>query len=126
MVTKGGLGARRQAGLSMIGFMLVAVLVAAGVLVGFKLMPAYIEYYSLKNVLNSIVNDPDMRDAPVADVKRSFERRSMMADVKVVTASDLEISKQGGALTIATSYSVKVPLAGNVSACLDFEAVAQK
>ncbi|HEX6829467.1 MAG TPA: DUF4845 domain-containing protein [Burkholderiales bacterium] len=126
MGNRGGLGARTQAGLSMIGFLMVAILAAAGVLVGFKLMPAYIEYYSLKNVLKTIVNDPDMRDAPVAEVKRSFERRSLMADVKVVTASDLEISKQGGALTIGTSYSVKVPLAGNVSACLDFEAVAQK
>jgi hypothetical protein len=126
MVTTRGLGARTQSGLSMVGFLLIAILAALGVLTGFKLAPAYIEYYSLKNVLTTIVNDPEMRDAPVADIRRSFERRSLMADVKVVTAADLEISKAGGTITIGTSYGVKVPLAGNVSACLDFEAVAQK
>lgn len=126
MVTRRNPGARRQAGLSMIGFLLVAALMAMGVLVGFKVAPAYIEYYSLKNVLTTIVSDPEMRDASVADIRRSFERRSVLADIKVVTPSDLEIAKSGATLTIATSYSVKVPLAGNVSACLDFEAVAQR
>lgn len=126
MVTRRNPGAREQAGLSMIGFLLVAALGVMAVLLGLKIAPAYIEFYSLKNVLTTIVSDPELRDASVADIRRSFERRSLIGDIKVVTASDLEIAKSGGTLTIGTSYSVKVPLAGNVSACLDFEAVAQR
>jgi uncharacterized protein (DUF488 family) len=114
-----------QAGLSMIGFLLVAALVAMGVLVGVKLAPAYIEYYSLKNILKNMVNDHDMQTASVAEIKRSFDNRAVIASVST-RSGDLNISKDGGSLTIGTSYSVKVPLAGNVSACLDFEAVAQR
>jgi uncharacterized protein (DUF488 family) len=114
-----------QAGLSMIGFLLVAALVAMGVLVGVKLAPAYIEYYSLKNILKNMVNDHDMQTASVAEIKRSFDNRAVIASVST-RSGDLTISKDGGSLTIGTSYSVKVPLAGNVSACLDFEAVAQR
>jgi hypothetical protein len=119
-------GAWMQSGLSMIGFLLVAILVALAVLTGFKLTPAYIEYYSIRNVLNTIVSDPDMRNASVAEIKRSFSNRAVISSISVINASDLDISKDGGTLTIGTSYSVKVPLAGNVSACLDFEVVAQK
>jgi hypothetical protein len=125
MVTKRNPGARRQGGLSMIGFLLVAALVAMGVLVGVKLAPSYIEYYSLKNILNNMVNDHDLRTASVADIKRNFDNRAVIADVSA-RSGDLTISKDAGSLTIGTSYSVKVPLVGNVSACLDFEAVAQR
>lgn len=118
-------GARKQAGLSMIGFLLVAALVAMAVLVGVKLAPAYIEYYSLKNILKNMVNDHDLQTASVAEIKRSFDNRAVIASVST-RSGDLTISKDGGSLTIGTSYSVKVPLAGNVSACLDFEAVAQR
>lgn len=125
MVTTRNPGARRQAGLSMIGFLLVAALVAMGVLVGVKLAPAYIEYYSLKNILKNMVNDHDMQTASVAELKRNFDNRAVIASVST-RSGDLTISKDGGSLTIGTSYSVKVPLVGNVSACLDFEAVAQR
>lgn len=118
-------GSRKQAGLSMIGFLLVAALVAMAVLVGVKLAPAYIEYYSLKNILKNMVNDHDLQTASVAEIKRSFDNRAVIASVST-RSGDLTISKDGGSLTIGTSYSVKVPLAGNVSACLDFEAVAQR
>jgi hypothetical protein len=61
----------------------------------------------------------------VADIKRNFDNRAVIADVSA-RSGDLTISKDAGSLTIGTSYSVKVPLVGNVSACLDFEAVAQR
>lgn len=125
MVTRRKPGARRQAGLSMIGFLLVAALVAMGVLVGVKLAPSYIEYYSLKNILKNMVNDHDMQTASVAELKRNFDNRAVIASVST-RSGDLTISKDGGSLTIGTSYSVKVHLVGNVSACLDFEAVAQR
>ncbi|HET9701295.1 MAG TPA: DUF4845 domain-containing protein [Burkholderiales bacterium] len=109
----------------MIGFLLVAALVAMAVLVGVKVAPAYIEFYSLKNILKNMVNDHELQTASVAEIKRSFDNRAVIASVST-RSGDLTISKEGGSLTIGTSYSVKVPLAGNVSACLDFEAVAQR
>jgi uncharacterized protein DUF4845 len=117
---------RRQEGLTLFGLILVAGLLAVAVLVGFKLVPAYVEYLSLKNILNTIINEPEIKDATVKDIRGSFSRRAQIADVNTVTANDIEISKQGGVLTLSASYSVKVPLAGNLSACLDFDATVQK
>jgi uncharacterized protein DUF4845 len=117
---------RRHSGLSLIGLIVVAALLALALLVGFKLTPPYIEYLSLKNVLNTIINEPEIRDATVKDIRSSFSRRAQIADVNTVTPNDIEISRQGGTLTLSTSYSVKVPLAGNLSACLDFDVTVQK
>jgi hypothetical protein len=37
-----------------------------------------------------------------------------------ITADDIEISKDAGALTLSASYSVKIPVAGNMSLVLEF------
>lgn len=119
-------GPRRQAGLSFGGFVIVAFLGAFVVLLGFKLMPAYIEYMSLKNVLESVVNDPELKDAQVRQIRSAYSRRANIANVEVVGANDIEVMKDGDRMSLSAAYSVKVPLVGNVSACLDFEASAKK
>jgi hypothetical protein len=35
------------------------------------------------------------------------------------------VTKQGDGFAIVANYSVRVPLFGNISACLDFEASAE-
>ena len=42
---------QRQRGLSMLGFLFVAAVVVICVMVGFRVMPAYIEYYSVQKAL---------------------------------------------------------------------------
>ena len=41
----------RQRGLSMLGFLFVAAVVVACVMIGFRVLPAYIEYYSVQKAL---------------------------------------------------------------------------
>jgi Tfp pilus assembly protein PilE len=113
---------KHQRGLSLVGLIIVASIVAFVALVGFKLLPSYIEYFTVQKVLRDLARSPEMRGASVKDVKIAFEKRAEIDNISSLKADDLEITKEGsGGFTIVASYGVKVPLFANVSACIDFE-----
>jgi hypothetical protein len=56
----------------------------------------------------------------VRDIRSSFEKRNMIENVQHVSKDDLEITKEGGETVVSATWSVKVPLVSNLSACLDF------
>lgn len=119
---------RGQSGLSMVGFLGLAIIFGFAALLGLKLVPVYVEYYSVRTILNNIVNDRELTATTIKerDIRNSFIRRAQIADVTNVKGSDLDISRDGGVLTLSTDYSVKVPVAGHLNLCLDFHVAAQR
>jgi hypothetical protein len=95
-------------------------------LVGFKLLPSYIEYFTVQRIVRDLSHAADMRGGSIADVQRAFDRRAQIDNVNVIKGTDLEITKQGDRFEINAMYSVRVPLFANVSACLDFDATSGK
>ena len=68
----------RQRGLSMIGFLFVAVVVVVCVMVGFRVMPAYIEYYSVQKALEqALIDAKDLNSA--AEIRAAFQKRATPA-----------------------------------------------
>jgi hypothetical protein len=112
---------RHQRGLSLIGLIIIAAILAFVSIVGFKLLPSYIEYFTVERVVRDLSRSAELRGASVKDVKSAFDRRAQIDNISSITGEDLEIEKQGEGFRIVASYGVKVPLFGNVSACLDFE-----
>jgi hypothetical protein len=112
---------RKQRGLSLTGLLLVCVVLIAVALLGFKLFPAYAEYMTVKKALSEIVHNPEYRSS-AREIQAAFERRVTIDNIKAVNSNDLEISKQGDSVSVSASWSVKVPLLYNLSACMDFEA----
>ena len=113
---------KQQRGLSLIGLLLVSALIVVVALVGFKLLPAYIEYFTVKRVISDIASET--RGGTVRDVSVAFTRRAQIDDITALHASDLEITKQGEGFTIQAAYQRCVPLFANISVCIDFEASA--
>lgn len=111
---------RAQRGLTLSGFILWSVVVLVALLLGFKLFPAYYEYYSIKRTFNIIVKDDTLRGLTKRDVESSFVRRATMENIQALGPADLAITKVGGEWVIEAQYSVQVPLFGNLSACMDF------
>jgi hypothetical protein len=112
---------RRQRGISLIGFVLIAGLGVFVLLVGMKTAPAIMEYFTIKKNVNAVLQSGDARGASVADIRRAYDRRAQIDDTSHVAGADLDVSKEQGEVVIGFSYSRKVPLFGNVSLCLDFD-----
>jgi hypothetical protein len=90
-----------------------------------KLFPAYAEYYTVKKMLRAMDEAGDLK-GNVRDIRNSFDKRNAIEDVKNVRPDDLEITKEGGEAVVSVSWSVRVPMVSNVSACLDFSATTAK
>ena len=116
---------KHQRGISLKGAIFwMAILGFLGVMAA-KLMPAYIEYFSVKKMLKSMEEQGDLKGT-VRDIRLAFDKRNAIEDVKNVRPDDLEITKEGGEAVVTANWSVRVPLVNNISACLDFTATTAK
>jgi hypothetical protein len=112
----------QQRGLSLIGLLLVSAVLVFFALVGFKLLPSYIEYWTVQRIISDIGRSPELRGGTIISVQNAFDRRATIDSVNSIKGRDLEISKVGDGYEIAANWSTRVPLFGNINACLDFEA----
>ena len=112
----------KQYGLTMFGFLFVAVVLVAVALLAMKLVPAYIEYFSVKKVLATMGQDADIRSKSNAQIREDFTKRASVGYVTVVKPQDLSIDRSGGAPVISADYTFRTKLVGNVSLVVDFSA----
>lgn len=120
------LGTRRnQHGLTITGFVLVAILAVAAVMIGFRMVPAYIEWYTVQKVMaNTLATSKD--GFTMYQFRRDFDLKAAADYVESVHGSDIEVTKEGNQLVATASWSRILHLVGNVSLLLEFEATATK
>ncbi len=58
---------KQQRGLSLIGLLMVSAVIVAVALIGFKLLPAYIEYFTVKRVISDIASGSEVRGGTLRD-----------------------------------------------------------
>jgi hypothetical protein len=122
--TEGGFMGK-QRGISLIQLILTLGILGFLAVMVAKVMPAYIEYFSVKKMMASMDQGGDLKGT-VRDIRAAFDRRNAIEDVKHVRGEDLEITKEGGETVITATWSVRVPMVYNASACLDFSVTTAK
>jgi hypothetical protein len=120
----GGQRWQAQRGLSMIAFLFVAAVVVVVAIIGFRMMPSYVEYFTIqKAVEQSLRDSPDPQPAVV---RKAFEKFIAADYIDSVRAADLQIEKQGNAMTASVAWQKQLHMVGNVSLLLDFEVSASR
>ena len=115
---------RKQLGVSLGGLMAVAVILIGIALLGMKLAPSYIEFAAIKKAVVGIAGEK--RSGTVAEIRKTFDARAVIDDIRTVKGSDLEVTKDGSELVIVASYRKEVPLFGNVGLYIDFRASSKE
>ena len=115
----------RQRGLSMLGFLFVAAVVVTCVMIGFRVLPAYIEHYSIQKALEQALADTKDLNS-TAELRRAFQKRADAGYIDSVSAQDVEVSKSKNEVTASVSWTRKLPMVANVSLWLEFEASATR
>ncbi len=115
---------RRQHGLSMLGFLFVAVVVVSVALLAFRMVPSYIEYYTVQKALELAVNEPG--ELNTLTIRNRVERKLNADYAEAVSAKDVDVSKVGNVITASVSWQKLLPMVANVSLLLDFNASASK
>ena len=116
----------RQKGVTLSGFILWAVLFIFIALLGFKIGPPYVEFFTIKKQLQAIAADPAMRTGNRREIEDAFMKRGMIEDMTSVTPKDLVIAKEGDGVVISAEYTVCRPVVYNLRACMDFAPTSKR
>ena len=111
---------KKQRGVSLMGLMVGAVILIFAALLGFKLLPSYIEFFAIKKAVVGIAQDRS--GATVAEIRKAFDARAAIDDFNAVKAADIEITKEGGQVIISAAWRKEMPLFANLGVYIDFVA----
>ena len=117
---------KREQGITMSGFLTLAIVLIFAALLVFKLLPSYLEYFYVQKAVDAIAKELDLQTATPKEISSAFDRRAMIDNINAVRGTDLEIVKEGNQTAIIADYSVKIPLVANITVCIDFQASTAK
>lgn len=113
-------GIHKQRGMGFFGFIFVAVSLIFVAIAGMKLVPPYVHNAQIVSIFRTIATDPAMQTGTSKEVKESYTKRANINYITDLTSEDIDISKDNGVLSLSARYTVKIPVAGNISLMLDF------
>ena len=116
---------RKQRGITLMGAIMTMIVIAFVGLFAAKLLPSYLEFFAVKKVLAAMDAAGDTKGT-VRDIRISFDRRNIIEGIQSVKGDDLEVTKESGEAVVTATWSAKVPMLYNFSACLDFVATTAK
>ena len=111
----------RQLGLSLGGLIFGSIVLIFVVLFGLKIGPKYVEFFTAKEAITAIANSGETSPQ---DIRKAFAARQAIDDIPSLKPSDLDITRQGGAVVISFAYRKEIPLIGNMGVYIDFQASA--
>ncbi len=113
----------RQQGITFVGMVLLAIVVAFGAVVVIKVLPTLNEYYTTKKAINKIASS-GVSSIPL--IRREFEnQRAIEYSISSVSGNDLEIDTTGNVVTISFAYDKEVEIIEPVFLLIKYRGSAQ-
>ena len=112
--------AGRQRGIGFVGFIMIAVGIVLVAVIGMKLAPPYMRNAQIAEIFKAIARDPNMQGASINDIRMAYAKRANINYITDISDADIEIDKVNGRLSLSANYSVKIPVAGNITLLLEF------
>ncbi len=113
---------RKQRGITMLGFLITLCLVIFFAYCAMKIVPMYIEYYSVKKALASIASDAQAADATKEKIRSNFARHMQIDYVATVKPEMLKIESTDTGYNLIMNYERREPLFANLDVVGKFNA----
>lgn len=106
----------QQQGLTFIAWVIILTMAAVFLIVGVKMVPVYIEYYSVRDVINTITTDTDIPATAKKDIETAFLKRLRTNNISL-SKDEYSILKVKGkrSFAIQVDYKVEKSLFSNLS-----------
>lgn len=115
------MNARTQFGVTLTGLILTVIVVAVLAIFGMRVVPDLIEYGKILSAAKAVAQDPTLKQASVAEIRKAYASRAVVDSIEAVRAQDLDVSKENGNLVLSFAYTKRIHMAGPVSLVIDFE-----
>jgi hypothetical protein len=106
-----------QRGISFIGLLFVAAVLAMAGVVAAQVFPTALEFMAIQKAAQKAALEGQ---TPV-EIRMIFDKASVIDDIKSISGKDLDISKQGDKVVVAFSYEREIHLAGPAFLTMKYE-----
>lgn len=111
---------QNQAGMTAAGWLIIMAIVLFFMYLAIKLVPAYMEYFSIKSSLESVAEETNSSTSK-SELERLISGRLNINNIDIVKAEDIEIKDITGGKALYLEYENRISLFGNISALLEFK-----
>lgn len=113
---------RTQGGMTMLGFLITLSVVILFLFCGMKIVPMYIEYYSVKKMLATISNNPESANSTKDKIRGLFARSLQIDYVKIIKPEMLKIETTESGYNLVVDYERREELVANLDVVGKFRA----
>ncbi len=114
--------ARQQRGAGLLGWMFIIAVALFFALLGVKMVPAYINYFDIVKVMESMARDPSLKEASAMELKKTFMRRIDINSIYDFPKNGFKVDRSRGEGTILRiDYEKREPMVGNVDVVMHFK-----
>ena len=112
---------QQQKGMSLVGFLVVLAMVVFVAYLGMRIMPIYLEFYSVKQAMNGIAEESGSANFSPFDIKTKMLNRLYVSyadgDVGV---EDIKVVRNNG-VWLQVQYERREPVLGNLDVIAAFD-----
>ena len=111
----------RQAGMTTLGFIILAVFVGLVAFAVLRLTPVYLNYMKVAGVLNGVHAEFDTQNPTRSAIRTSISRRFDIESVSVINHQHIKVTAESNGFAVAAVYDHTSPFIGNISFTVHFD-----
>jgi hypothetical protein len=112
-----------QKGMSFFGLLAVIALLIFGLVIAMKLVPIYLDHFSLREMVTKINEDPTIKINSIRDFNSYIDKGMQINSIRDINAREaITITASGAdAYTVIINYEVRAPALQNVDLLVHFD-----
>ena len=112
---------QRQAGMSIPGMLVIAIMVGFFVMCGIRMTPIYLEYLTVKRIMEDVASEFKTEEDTIADIRRKISNMLNTNQVYLLKPKEVEVFRKEGKIMIDSNYEARFPVMGIIDGVLRFE-----
>ena len=114
----------KQGGMAVTSWIIVIAVVLFFTLLGIKMAPTYMEFYSISKILTSVAEDQSLQNASTRKIRDIFDRRININSIYDFDPKSLKFKhgkgESKGKMIMEVKYEIRKKVAGNVDVVMSF------
>ena len=111
----------KQRGASFLSWIAIAAMVSVIGLVGFRVVPAYVDYYTIIKLIEALPSDK-VHTMGTGEIKDSLRKRFLINNIRDLDVDKIIlIDRKRIGTTLVLKYEVRQPLVYNISVVVAFD-----
>ena len=110
-----------QAGMSIPGMLVIAIMVGFFVMCGIRMTPVYLEYLTVKRIMEDVASEFKPEEDQIRDIRRKISNMLNTNQVYGLEPKEVEVFRKDGKTIIDASYEARIPIVGRIDAVMNFD-----